>query len=120
MGTHFNRSSNEGSRRSFENGFDFWHRLLGIFAEYHEFNKIDWAALFVAFYEQAEYINNQAEIETTNKLLEISYDLYKARLRGFDLRSKNQTQQEEVRSSRLEIANLESANKKSQKVIDEL
>ena len=51
----------------------------------------------MAFDQQAEYINNQAEIETTNKLLESSYDLYKARLWVLDLDSKNETQQERAR-----------------------
>ena len=51
------RRSNAGGRRSFES-FYFWHRLLGIFAEYHDDNKIHWAVLFVAFYKKAEYINN--------------------------------------------------------------
>ena len=74
----------------------------------------------MAFDQQAEYINNQAEIETTNKLLESSYDLYKARLWVLDLDSKNETQQEEVRSSRQEVAKLEAENEKSQQVIDKL
>ena len=74
----------------------------------------------MAFDQQAEYINNQAEIETTNQLLESSYDLYKARLWVLDLDSKNETQQEEVRSSRQEVAKLEAENEKSQQVIDKL
>ena len=68
----------------------------------------------MAFDQQAEYINNQAEIETTNKLLESSYDLCKARLWVLDLDAKNETQQEEVRSSRQEVAKLEAENEKSQ------
>ena len=104
----------------FDQGFEFWHRLLGLFSTYDDYNKIHWAALWVAFDQQAEYINNQAEIETTNKLLESSYDLYKARLWVLDLDSKNQTQQDEVRSSRQEVANLKAENGKSQQVIDEL
>ena len=37
-----------------------------------------------------------------------------------DLDSKNETQQEEVRSSRQEVAKLEAENEKSQQVIDKL
>ena len=113
-------SSNTGGSGSFDHGFEFWHRLLGIFSTYYDYNKIKWAALWVTFDQQAEYIYNRAEIETTNKLLKCSYDLHKARLWVLDLDSKNETQQEELRSSRQEVAKLEAENEKSQQVIVEL
>ena len=120
MGRSIFGSSNEGGSGSFDHGFEFWHRLLGIFSTYDDDNKFEWAALWAAFGQQAEYINNRAEIETTNKLLECSYDLYKARLWVLDSDSKNQTQREEVKSSWLEIANLKAENETSQHVIVEL
>ena len=120
MGISIFGSSNEGGSGLFDHGFGFWHRLLGMFAAFHDDNKIHWAALWAAFGRQAEYINNQADIETANKLLECSYDLHKARLWVLDLDSKNQTQQEEVRSNWQEVAKLEAENEKSQQVIVEL
>ena len=120
MGTSIFGSSNAGGSGSFDHGFEFWHWLLGIFSTYDDNNKIKWAALWVAFDQQAEYIYDRAEIETTNKLLECSYDLYTARLWVLELGSKNQTQQEEVRSRQQEIAKLEAENEKSQQVIVEL
>ena len=120
MGRSIFGSSNADGSGSFDHGFEFWHRLLGIFSTYDDDNKINWAALWAAFGQQAKYANNQADIETTNKLLESIYDRDRTWLWGLDLYSKNQTQQEEVKSSRLEIANLEAENEKSQQVIDEL
>lgn len=120
MGRSIFGSSNAGGSGSFDHGFEFWHWLLGIFSTYDDNNKIKWAALWVAFDQQAGYIYDRAEIETTNKLLECSYDLYTARLWVLELGSKNQTQQEEVRSRQQEIAKLEAENEKSQQVIVEL
>ena len=120
METPLNGEPEQGGSRSFGGVFDFWHQLLERFASNFPEGRIVWVALWAAFGQQAKYIYNQADIETTNKLLETSYDLYKARLWVLDLSSMNQTQQEEVKSSRLEIAKLEAENEKSQQVIDEL
>jgi hypothetical protein len=69
---------------------NFWHRLLGLFRTYADDNKINWAALWWAFDQQAKYINDQAEIEITNKLLESAYDRYKAALRANKLFLENE------------------------------
>jgi len=69
---------------------NFWHQLLGLFRTYADDKKINWAALWWAIDQQAKYINDQADFEITNKLLESDYDRSKAMLWLLDAESEKE------------------------------